>query len=343
MLFRSNLKPVPDSRWHLRPELRAIRRDARIRVCPYGAITAGESGAVLSDMARLAPEVVGFSDDGKGVRSPELMRAAMAEAKKLDRPIAAHCEDTSLLPDGGCVHAGHWAAEHGFPGIPSESEWRMVERDIGLVRETGCRYHVCHVSSGESVELIRRAKAEGLPVTCETAPHYLLLCEDDLQDEGRFKMNPPVRAAADREALLAGVLDGTVDCIATDHAPHAAAEKAGGLRGSAFGIVGLETAFPLLYTQLVQTGLVPLPLLIDRMALRPRQIFRLPGGKIAEGEIADLTVLDTDRPHCIDSRSFRSLGRATPFDGWPVTAAVAMTICGGQAVFGDLRREETDD
>ena len=338
-----NLSPVPDSPGHLRPELKAIRRSARVRVYPYGAVTAGESGAALSDMAGLAPDVVGFSDDGKGVQSPERMRAAMELARSLDRPIAAHCEDESLLRKGWCVHDGAWARSRGLPGNNPESEWRQVERDLALVRETGCRYHVCHISTRESAALIRAAKAEGLPVTCETAPHYLLLCEDDLRDEGRFKMNPPVRSAADRDALLEALLDGTIDCIATDHAPHSAAEKAGGLRNSLNGVVGLECAFPVLYTNLTETGLVPLSVLIDRLCIRPRRIFGLPGGVIAPGEIADLTVIDPGRPGVIDSGRFRSQGRATPFDGWPVTAAVAMTICGGQAVFGDLRREETDD
>jgi dihydroorotase len=331
-----NLNPVPDSRWHLRKEKTAIRRSARVRVYPYGAISAGQSGAVLADMDGLARDVVGFSDDGHGVQSEALMRAAMERAKALDKPIAAHCEVNDLLTAGGCVHAGRWAEAHGLVGISSESEWRMIERDIGLARETGCRYHVCHISAKESVALIRQAKAEGLPVTCETAPHYLLLCEDDLQDEGRFKMNPPVRAAADRDALLEGLLDGTIDCIATDHAPHAATEKARGLAGSAFGIVGLETAFPLLYTQLAETGVVPLEVLLDRLCVRPRRIFGLAGGVIEEDAPADLTVIDPNRPHAVNAADFRSMGRATPFDGWPVSAAIALTVCGGEAVYGNV-------
>lgn len=335
-----NLDPVPDSRRHLQKELKAIRRDARVRVYPYGSVTAGEGGTVLSDMEALAPDVVGFSDDGHGVQSEALMRCAMERAAKLDRPIVAHCEDNALLTPGGCVHDGGWARAHGLPGISSESEWKMVERDLNLVRETGCRYHVCHVSAKESVALIRRAKAEGLPVTCETAPHYLLLTEDDLLDDGRFKINPPIRAAADRDALLEGLLDGTIDCLITDHAPHSAQEKARGLRGSAFGAVGLETAFPVLHAQLVATGVIPLSLLIDRLCIRPRQIFRLPGGELREGAAADLTVLDLNRPRLIDPVSFRSMGRATPFEGWPVTAAVAMTVCGGQAAYGNFDRGE---
>ncbi len=337
-----NLKPVPDSREHLDVQLALIRKNAKVRVYPYGAITRGEQGEALSDMADLAADVVGFSDDGRGVQSRQQMRQAMLLAKELGRPIVAHCEDESLLQTGWAVHDGDFARRNGLPGNDPASEWRQVERDLQLVRETGCPYHVCHVSTKESVDLIRRAKAEGLPVSCETGPHYLVLCDEDLQDEGRFKMNPPIRSAADREALLQGLLDGTVDCIATDHAPHSAEEKSRGLRGSLNGIVGLETAFPVLYTMLVETGLVPLPTLLSALCVRPRQLFGLPGGTLAEGEVADLTVLDVNRPHTIDSAAFRSLGRATPFDGWGVSAAVAMTICGGEPVFADLRREEEE-
>jgi len=335
-----NLRPVPDSPETLHPELDAIARDAAVHVYPYGAITAGEQGEQLADLKGMAPDVIGFSDDGKGVQSDTQMRQAMLLAKKLGKPIVAHCEVNSLLTPGGCVHAGAWAAAHGFAGISSESEWRQVERDIALVRETGCQYHVCHVSTKESVALIRAAKAEGLPVTCETGPHYLVLCEDDLRDEGRFKMNPPLRSAADRDALLEGLLDGTVDCIATDHAPHSAEEKAKGLRGSAFGIVGLETAFPVLYTRLVKPGILPLELLLDRMCVRPRQIFGLPGGEIAEEQPADLTVLDLNSSYEIEPDRFRSMGRATPFAGWRVEAAVAATICGGRVVYRNSDGEE---
>jgi dihydroorotase len=335
-----NLKPVPDSRWHIRPELRAIRRGAHVRVYPYGAITAGEGGTVLADMAEIARFVIGFSDDGHGVQNEALLRCAMEQARKLDLPIAAHCEVEELVTPGGCVHAGQWAQTHGFPGISSQSEWRMVERDLRLVREIGCRYHVCHVSTRESVELIRQAKAEGLPVSCETAPHYLLLCEEDLRDEGRFRMNPPLRAAEDRDALLEGLLDGTIDCVATDHAPHAQEEKAGGLRNSASGIVGLETAFPLLYTQLMESGIMPLSLLLEKFSMNPRRIFRLPGGEIAPGEIADLTVIDPNRPHVVNSAEFRSRGRSTPFEGWPLSAAIALTVCGGEAVYGNVGNGE---
>ncbi len=335
-----NLKPVPDSLENLRPQLDAIARDAKVCVYPYGAITREERGEVLADLAAMAPHVAGFSDDGRGVQSREIMRSAMELAKKLDRPIVAHCEDESLLAKGWAVHDGAFARRRSLPGNDPASEWRQVERDLQLVRETGCRYHVCHVSTKESVALIRAAKAEGLPVSCETGPHYLILCDEELLDEGRFKMNPPIRSAADREALVAGLLDGTVDCIATDHAPHAPAEKAGGLRNSLNGVVGLETAFPVLYTNLVETGLVPLETVLRALCVSPRRLFGLPGGKIAAGEPADLTVLDLNRPHPVRSAGFRSLGRATPFDDWYVSAAVAMTLCGGEIVYHDWNEEE---
>ena len=337
-----NLKPVPDSPENLRPELDAIRRDGRIRVYPYGAITQGERGEQLADLEALAPQVVGFSDDGRGVQDPGMMRAAMELARSLGKPIAAHCEDERLLAEGWAVHDGEYARLHGLTGNDPASEWKQVERDLELVRDTGCQYHVCHISTRESAALVRAAKADGLPVTCETGPHYLTLCDMDLQDDGRFRMNPPIRTAADRDALLEALADGTIDCVATDHAPHSAREKSGGLRDSLNGVVGLECAFPVLYTQLVESGILPLPVLLDRMCVRPREIFRLPGGVIEEGGLADLTVIDPRRIHTIDPETFRSMGRATPFAGWPVTAAVSMTICGGEAVFGDFRREEQE-
>lgn len=335
-----NLKPVPDNADALGLQLDLIRKNAKVRVYPYGAITQGEKGEELAELAEMASDVAGFSDDGQGVQSRELMRQAMLLAKQLDKPIVAHCEDESLLTKGWAIHDGEFARRNSFPGNDPASEWKQVERDIALVRETGCRYHVCHVSTKESVALIRAAKAEGLPVTCETGPHYLVMCDEDLLDEGRFKMNPPIRSAEDRDALVAGLLDGTVDCIATDHAPHSAEEKSKGLRGSLNGIVGLETAFPILYTNLVETGIVPLETVLNALCVNPRKIFGLPGGSLEEGQIADLTVLDLNRPHSINSADFRSLGRATPFDGWGVSAAVAMTICGGEIVYHDLNRQE---
>ena len=327
-----NLSPVPDSPETLRPELDAIARDAVVRVHPYGALTVGEQGRRLADLEGLAPQVCGFSDDGRGVQDAGMMREAMLRARALGRPIVAHCEVDALLVPGGCVHAGRWAAANGFPGISSESEWRMVERDLELVRETRCPYHVCHVSTRESVALVCAAKADGLPVTCETAPHYLVLCEDDLRDEGRFKMNPPLRAAADREALVEGLIDGTVDCIATDHAPHTAEEKARGLRGSPFGIVGLECAFAVVHTALVATGRVPLERVLDALTTRPRRIVGLPSRTLSPGEPADFALLDLHASERVDSGRFRSRGRATPFDGMAVSAAVRGTWLGGRSL-----------
>ena len=328
-----NLKPVPDTLEHLQAQLDLIRRDAVIRVRPYGSVTRDERGAELSDFDALAPYVAGFSDDGKGVQSREIMREAMERAKAVGKPIVAHCEDESLLRKDWAIHDGVYARKHGFPGNPSESEWKQVERDLELVRDTGCQYHVCHVSTQESVALIREAKRDGLPVTCETGPHYLALTDEEISDDGRFKMNPPIRSAADRDALVSGLLDGTVDCVATDHAPHSAEEKSHGLRGSLNGVVGLETAFPVLYTRLVETGQVPLETLLRALCVRPREIFNFPRCALSPGEAADFTVLDLNRPHVIDAAKFRSLGRATPFDGWGVSAAVAMTVCGGKIVW----------
>ena len=332
-----NLKPVPDSAEHLAEQLQLIRKDACIRVYPYGSITVGQQGETMADLDGMATNVCGFSDDGRGVQSEDMMRAAMRKAKALDKLIVAHSEDESLLTKGWAIHDGDFARRNGFIGNDPASEWKQVERDIALVRETGCRYHVCHISTKETVTLIRAAKAEGLPVTCETGPHYLVMCDEDLLDEGRFKMNPPIRSAEDRDALVAGLLDGTIDCIATDHAPHSAEEKGRGLAASLNGIVGLETAFPVLYTHLVETGIVPLSTVLNALCVNPRRIFGFEGGEIAAGQIADLTVLDVNRPHTIDSSTFRSMGHATPFDGWNVSAAVVMTVCGGEIVHDDLQ------
>ena len=330
-----NLNPVPDSAEHLRAELALIARDAVIDVRPYGAITVGEAGEALSDMEGMAPRVVAFSDDGHGVQSDEMMRAAMRRAKSLGRLIAAHCEDNRLLR-GGCIHDGAWARAHGLPGICSESEWGQIARDLALVRETGCGYHVCHISTKESVELIRRAKAEGLDVTCETAPHYLLLTEDDLRDEGRFKMNPPIRTRDDRAALLAGLADGTIDMIATDHAPHAAEEKAKGLRGSAMGIVGLETAFPLLYTHLVkQQKRISLEKLVDLMSAAPARRFPLSPNALIPGAPANLSLWNLDAQYEIDPGDFQSKGRATPFEGWKVCGSCLETLYQGKTVWSN--------
>ena len=324
-----NLKPVPDSLEALRPQLEAIKASAIVRVHPLGAITVGENGKTLADMEGMAPFVCGYSDDGHGVQDPGVMREAMLRAKALGKTISAHCEVNSLLVPGGCVHDGQWARANGFTGISSASEWKMVERDLELVRETGCSYHVCHVSTKESVALVRCAKADGLPVSCETAPHYLVMTDDDLRDEGRFKMNPPVRSASDREALREGLADGTVDCVATDHAPHSAEEKGRGLRGSAFGIVGLETSFPILYTCLVEPGLLKFERLIDAMAVRPRTIFGLPQADMA----ADFVEIELGCRRVVDSSTFVSKGHSSPFDGREVHARIMRTVCGGRTVF----------
>ncbi len=331
-----NLNPAPDCAEHLEKQLEIIRRDALITVLPYGTITEGQKGeGCLTDMEALADDVIGFSDDGRGVKDANTMREAMLRCKAADSIIAAHCEDMSLIPAGGAIHDGAFAKEHGIPGIPSESEWGPIARDIELCKETGCRYHVCHVSTKESVALIRQAKAEGVDITCETGPHYLLLCQDDLQDEGRFKMNPPLRNADDRDALIEGLLDGTIDMIATDHAPHSAEEKGRGLAKSAMGVVGIETAFPLMYTCFVETGRMTLEQLIDRMAVAPRARFNLAGG-ISVGDHAALTVFDLHADEVIDPADFLSKGKATPFEGWKVHAKCKLTICDDTIAFNDM-------
>ena len=328
-----NLNPAPDSSEHLAVEEALIQGEAVIDVRPYASITMGQKGeGELTDMAALSGRVCGFSDDGRGVKTAETMREAMQKCKAADSIIAAHCEDMSWIPAGGAIHDGAFAKEHGIPGIPSESEWKPIERDIALCRETGCRYHVCHVSTKESVALIRQAKAEGVNITCETGPHYLLLCQDDLQDLGRFKMNPPLRNKDDQEALLAGLLDGTIDMIATDHAPHTAEEKLRGLARSAMGIVGLECAFPLLYRYLVLPGTIPFGRLVEAMALAPRRIFGLEGG-VEPGDEADFTVLDLEAEYRLDPATFRSKGRATPFAAWPVRGRAVLTVVGGRVAY----------
>lgn len=330
-----NLNPAPDTPEHLEEQLALIRRDAVVRVKPYASITLGQRGCgELVDFAALAPLVAGFSDDGRGVQSEELMEEAMRRAAAVDRPIVAHCEVDELLR-GGYIHDGVYCREHGHRGISSESEWRQVERDIALAERTGCQYHVCHVSTKESVALVRTARARGLRVSCETGPHYLLLCDEDLQEEGRFKMNPPLRSREDREALIEGIVDGTIEVIATDHAPHTAEEKSRGLERSAMGIVGLETAFPLLYTYLVKRGVITLERLVELMSVNPRRIFNLEGG-LETGAPADFTVLDLGTRCRIDPATFRSKGHATPFAGWEVEGCAVMTVVGGRAVYDTL-------
>ena len=326
-----NLSPVPEDAATLAQELDLIARDAAIDVLPYGAITRGQKGAKLADMAAMAPYVCGFSDDGHGVQSAELMREAMLEAGRLGRPIAAHCEDNSLLR-GGYIHDGEYAAAHGHRGICSESEWGPIERDIGLLRGTGCAYHVCHISTAESAELIRRAKAEGLNISCETAPHYLLLSDAELQEDGRFKMNPPLRGEADRLALIEALRDGTIDMIATDHAPHSAEEKSRGLEKSAFGITGLETAFPVLWTGLVEPGIIGRERLTELMSTAPARRFGIESG-IELGKPASLAVFDVSTTYTIDPAAFASKGRATPFEGRRVRGRCVLNICRGKEVW----------
>ena len=329
-----NLNPVPDSREHLEEQLEIIRRDAVVHVHPYGAITRGERGETLADLEAMAPDTAGFSDDGRGVQSPELMRSAMAEAKRLDKIIAAHCEDNSLLR-GGYIHDGAYAREHGHRGICSESEWGQIARDLELAAETGVKYHVCHVSTKESVQVIREAKARGVDVTCEVGPHYLVYCDEDLQEDGRFKMNPPLRSREDRAALIQGVQDGTIDMIATDHAPHSAEEKGRGLEKSAMGVVGLETSFAACYTHLVRPGLISLEKLVDLMHGAPKRRFGF-GTELAEGQPADLTVFDLDAKYTVDPETFQTMGRATPFAGAEFAGMCRLTMVGGEIVWEDL-------
>ena len=320
-----NLKPVPDSAEHLKEQLDIIKKDAVINVLPYGAITVGQNGEELSDMEGMAKDVIAFSDDGRGVQSEEMMKEAMLRAKALGKIIVAHCEDNSLL-HGGYIHDGVYASKHSHRGICSESEWKPIKRDLELCRQTGCAYHVCHISCKESVELIRQAKAQGIDVTCETGPHYLILTDEDLIEDGRFKMNPPLRSKEDRQALIEGVLDGTIDMIATDHAPHSQEEKSRGLEKSAFGIVGIETAFQLLYTHLVKKNIISLERLVELLAVNPRKRFGLEYDN-------SFTVWDLDKKTVINPSDFLSMGKATPFEGEEVFGECELTVCNGKTAY----------
>ena len=320
-----NLNPVPDSVEHLKEQLKLIEEGACIHVYPYGAITVGEKGEQHADLEGMAPQIIGFSDDGRGVQSDEMMRQAMIRAKALGKMIVAHCEVNDLLR-GGYIHDGDYAKAHGHRGICSESEWLQIQRDLKLVEEIGCAYHVCHISTKESVEIIRRAKARGVNVTCETGPHYLVMDDSDLREEGRFKMNPPLRSREDREALIRGIQDGTIDMIATDHAPHSAEEKSRGLEKSAFGVVGIETAFPICYTYLVKTGILSLEKLIDLLVKNPRERFGIPMG-------LDFSVWDLEDSYAVDPADFLSMGKATPFEGWQVNGKCLLTVCDGKIVY----------
>ena len=320
-----NLNPVPDSAEHLKVQQDIIDASACIHVYPFASITVGQKGEILSDLENMAPNTIGFSDDGKGVQSAELMREAMMKAKALDKPIVAHCEVNELLR-GGYIHDGAYAAEHGPRGICSESEWMHIARDIELVKEIGVKYHVCHISTKESVELIRKAKSEGVDITCETGPHYLVMDDSMLQEHGRFKMNPPLRSKADREALIAGILDGTIDMIATDHAPHSAEEKAKGLENSAFGVVGIETALPVLYTYLVKPGILTMERLVELLVINPRKRFGIALG-------CDYSIWDLEEEYTVDPADFVSMGKATPFEGWKVNGRCLATVCDGNIVY----------
>jgi dihydroorotase len=327
-----NLNPVPDSKEHLNVQLEAIRQDAKIAVYPYGSLTVREAGEEMADLDGMAPDAIAFSDDGRGVQDENMMRDLMLRAKRLGKMVVAHCEDNSLLR-GGYIHDGVYAAEHGHRGICSESEWGPIARDLKLAKETGCAYHVCHISTKESVDLIRAAKAEGVDVTCETAPHYLVLCDEDLQEEGRFKMNPPLRSASDRDALIEGILDGTIDMIATDHAPHSQEEKARGLEKSAFGIVGLETAFPIMYTEFVKPGKMTLEKLVELMCINPRKRFDISSD---EG----FTVWNVEKEYSVNPEEFATLGRATPFEGRRVFGENLLTVYNGSIVYKKNTEEE---
>ena len=326
-----NLEPAPDSLENLRRETEIIERDAVVKVMPYATITRRRAGREIVDFAALRPYVAAFSDDGSGVQDDDMMLAAMRAAAANDCIIAAHCEVNSLL-HGGYIHDGAYAAAHGHKGISSESEWRQIERDIKLAEQTGCRYHVCHISTKESVALIRDAKRSGVRITCETGPHYLTMCDADLREEGRFKMNPPIRSAADRDALIEGVQDGTIDVIATDHAPHTAEEKSRGLAGSAMGVVGLETSFAVIYTKLVMAGIISPERMIELMAEAPRRIFTL-GGGLAAGEKADIAVFDLDNEFTVDPATFLSKGRSTPFEGWRLHGQTILTLVDGRTAY----------
>lgn len=320
-----NLDPVPDSAEHLQVQLDAIKRGAAIKVLPYGAITVGEKGEKLADMKAISDKVCAFSDDGKGVQNDEMMREAMTAAKRLGKIIAAHCEDNFLLL-GGYIHDGEYARMHGHRGISSASEYKQIERDLRLAEETGCAYHVCHISTKESVELIRQAKARGVDVTSETAPHYLVLCDEDMQEDGRFKMNPPLRSREDKQALIEGIKDGTIDMIATDHAPHSAEEKGRGLEKSLMGIVGLETAFPVLYTELVTKNIITFDRLVELMSFKPKERFGIDTNN-------DFAVFDISEAYKIDPKDFLSMGRATPFAGREVFGRCLLTVHNEKVVY----------
>ena len=328
-----NLNPVPDSVEHLQEQIDIINKDAVINVYPYASITVGQKGEKLSALKEMKDMCIAYSDDGRGVQSEEMMLDAMKIAKENNKMIVAHCEVNDLL-NGGYIHKGNYAAEHGHKGICSESEWKQIERDIKLAKQTGCAYHVCHISTKESVELIRQAKKDGVNITCETGPHYLVLSDKDLQENGRFKMNPPLRDESDKEALIQGVLDGTIDMIATDHAPHSTEEKSKGLEKSNMGVVGIETAFPIMYTHFVKTGKLSLEKLVALLSSNANKRFNI-GSEIKVGIKADLTIFDFKNKYAVNPDDFLSMGKSTPFEGMEVYGKCKMTMCNGNVVWED--------
>lgn len=331
-----NINPVPDSAENIKVQTDIIEKDAVIKVYPFASITKGRKGrGELVDFDSLKDIAVGFSDDGTGVQDEEVMLNAMKACSKLGKIISAHCEANDLL-HGGYIHDGEYCKTHNHKGICSASEYEQIERDCKLAEETSCKYHVCHISTKESVDIIRKAKARGVKVTCETGPHYLTMCDMDLQEDGRFKMNPPLRSEEDKQALIEGLIDGTIDVIATDHAPHSKEEKSKGLAGSAMGVVGLETAFSVLYTKLVKSGVITLEKLIDVMSVKPREIYSLGTGKIQEGEVADLALLDLEKEWVVNPAEFVSMGKATPFENWKLQGKNVLTICEGEIVYEAL-------
>ena len=326
-----NLNPAPDAPETIAVEQRMIDEQAVVEVLPFATISSKRAGRELADIEALRPLSVGYSDDGNGIQTEPLMRQAMQRIAAVDGIIAAHCEDDSLL-HAGYIHDGEYARQHGHKGICSESEWGPIKRDVKLAEEEGCRYHICHISTKESVAIIREAKSKCAHISCETAPHYLILCDENLQEEGRFKMNPPLRAKEDRAALIEGIKDGTIEVIATDHAPHTAEEKSRGLKGSMMGIVGIETSFALCYTHLVRKGIITIEKLVELMSENPRRIFRL-GGAMSVGERADIAVFDIDTPYTINPDNFLSMGKATPFAGEEVFGRCVLTIFAGKKVY----------
>lgn len=326
-----NLNPVPDSKEHLSLQLDAIKKDAKIAVYPYGSITVGQKGEELSDLDGMAPDVIAFSDDGRGVQDAGMMKSAMIKAKSLGKMIVAHCEVNDLL-FGGYIHDGEYARLHGHRGICSESEWAQIARDIVLCKETGADYHVCHISAKESVEIIRQAKKDGVSITCETAPHYLIFNDMDLMEHARFKMNPPIRSEEDRLALIEGICDGTIDVIATDHAPHSEEEKTRGLEKSLMGVVGLETSFSAMYTYFVKTGKISMEHLMKLMHDNAKERFGI-GGEIKVGNKADFTLFDVNEKYTVNPEEFATKGRFTPFEGMELYGVCKMTVYNGEAVY----------